>query len=509
MKHYDVVLIGSGISALTSAALLGKKGKKVLVLEQYIKPGGYMHSFKRFNEHFETGAHYMGALGPGQPFRVMLEYLGVWEEGLFAPLDPTGFDVLHYPGFKVELPTGYEETIASLSSQFPGHKTAIRQYFELVRKVVAYFPTYNFHDRPWPDGKPDFGYPPEALEFSLRDIVARFTDFEPLKAVLFAYCGLHGVRPEEVAFGFHAIVTDSLIRGPYSIRGGGDVLTNKFVSVIKAQGGEVLCRHKVSQLELKDRHVSKILTENGAEFSAEWVISSIHPKATFSLLPNQDMFPPVFKERMKNIQESSGIFGLYAVFKDRPATRPDRNYYYFRSDNPEEMFTATNPGDVPPVVFVSSPKREWGPEETNFPQSFHIAAPFEWVTPFLNEKYGRRSPEYKNLKEKIQNSILASVERYQPGTVENLKAATSSTQMTHLHFNGSQEGSAYGIYHSMANTGAKAIGPRTKVLNLLLTGQSCVFPGLLGAATSALRTCGHVVHLKPILEDLQSMGEGI
>ena len=59
----------------------------------------------------------------------------------------------------------------------------------------------------------------------------------------------------------------------------------------------------------------------------------------------------------------------------------------------------------------------------------------------------------------------------------------------------------------MQNTGARALGPRTKVLNLLLTGQNCLFPGLLGAATSALRTSGHIIGIKPVLEQLKAMGE--
>ena len=70
MKAYDVLLLGSGISALTAALILAKKGKKVAVLEQYVKPGGYMHAFRRFDETFDTGAHYVGAMGKGQPFRV-------------------------------------------------------------------------------------------------------------------------------------------------------------------------------------------------------------------------------------------------------------------------------------------------------------------------------------------------------------------------------------------------------------------------------------------------------
>ena len=38
---YDVIIIGSGISGLCSAALLGMEGKKVLVLEKHFKIGGY------------------------------------------------------------------------------------------------------------------------------------------------------------------------------------------------------------------------------------------------------------------------------------------------------------------------------------------------------------------------------------------------------------------------------------------------------------------------------------
>ena len=31
MEHYDIIIIGSGINSLTVAALLSKKGKKVVV----------------------------------------------------------------------------------------------------------------------------------------------------------------------------------------------------------------------------------------------------------------------------------------------------------------------------------------------------------------------------------------------------------------------------------------------------------------------------------------------
>ena len=59
---YDVIVIGSGISGLCSAALLGMEGKKVLVLEKHFKIGGYTHTFKRQNYEWDVGIHYIGGV---------------------------------------------------------------------------------------------------------------------------------------------------------------------------------------------------------------------------------------------------------------------------------------------------------------------------------------------------------------------------------------------------------------------------------------------------------------
>ena len=56
----DAIVIGSGIGGLTTAALLSRIGKKVLVLEQHYIAGGCTHTFEDKGYEFDTGIHYIG-----------------------------------------------------------------------------------------------------------------------------------------------------------------------------------------------------------------------------------------------------------------------------------------------------------------------------------------------------------------------------------------------------------------------------------------------------------------
>ncbi len=44
---YDVIVIGSGLAGLTSANLLARQGRRVLLVEQHYKLGGMATWFKR------------------------------------------------------------------------------------------------------------------------------------------------------------------------------------------------------------------------------------------------------------------------------------------------------------------------------------------------------------------------------------------------------------------------------------------------------------------------------
>jgi all-trans-retinol 13,14-reductase len=73
---FDVIVIGSGAGGLTAAVALAQAGKKVLVLEQHDRPGGWTHSFTLQGYRFSPGVPNTGDLHEGGGLYGLYEGLG-------------------------------------------------------------------------------------------------------------------------------------------------------------------------------------------------------------------------------------------------------------------------------------------------------------------------------------------------------------------------------------------------------------------------------------------------
>ena len=73
--HFDVIIIGSGMGALTTASILARlKNKKVLVLEKHFKLGGFTHTFKREGKYlWDVGIHYVGDMAKEEMLRKLFD----------------------------------------------------------------------------------------------------------------------------------------------------------------------------------------------------------------------------------------------------------------------------------------------------------------------------------------------------------------------------------------------------------------------------------------------------
>ncbi|MBW1668770.1 MAG: NAD(P)-binding protein [Deltaproteobacteria bacterium] len=123
MAEYQVIVIGSGAGGLSAALSLSKNGFSVLLLEAMPSFGGYLNPFRRGPYRFDTGLHYLGQLGEGQPFRRLLETLGISEKVGFIELDPDGFDRYIFPDYEFRLCKGKERAKQRLMRDFPNRES--------------------------------------------------------------------------------------------------------------------------------------------------------------------------------------------------------------------------------------------------------------------------------------------------------------------------------------------------------------------------------------------------
>ncbi|MBR4806175.1 MAG: FAD-dependent oxidoreductase, partial [Bacteroidales bacterium] len=95
MHKFDALIIGSGIGGLECAYILAKRGMKVCVVEKNPVVGGCLQSFRRGEDEFDTGFHYVGALGKGEILERLFSYFGLMELP-WHQLDREGFDEVFF-----------------------------------------------------------------------------------------------------------------------------------------------------------------------------------------------------------------------------------------------------------------------------------------------------------------------------------------------------------------------------------------------------------------------------
>jgi len=133
----DAIIVGSGIGGLTTANILARAGKKVLVLEQHDQAGGCCHSYIEKGFEFDVGIHYIGEMHRESIARVLMDQL---TEGQlqWTQLDQE-YDVvaLGPPGQSKFYPhvAGRKQWRDKMVEKFPGEKKAIDKYLEILQDV--------------------------------------------------------------------------------------------------------------------------------------------------------------------------------------------------------------------------------------------------------------------------------------------------------------------------------------------------------------------------------------
>lgn len=484
---YDAIIIGSGMSGLTSAVILAKEGMRVLVLEQHYRPGGYMHRFfRKGGVQFDVGFHYFGGVERHQVLGAYLDYCGVLDRINLVPLDVEGYDDLRYPDFRFIIPAGEDRYRARLHETFPDEREAIDGYFSEVKKICDGFAFYRLKT------EQDFGHADRWMSVSLNAYLSTITENPYLKAALIGQNPLYGVEPERTPMGLHALVTDSFMQNPYGLRGGGDHLAQVMVHRVGELGGEVKTRRRVSEILVSDeRRVQGVRTERGEEYRASLIISCAHPKTTVRMLP-EGCLRPGYRKRVLSLEDGRGSISVFATTKVDLSHYAKRNIYNFKSINLDTIYAAPNGADQ--FVFASVPTAREGRAKSGVHQVVGLGF-LDWsqVAKWQHTTSGERGSEYEAYKQARGEELMALVYEVIPELRGNVESLEVATPLTNRDYAASEKGAAYGVHHCIDQSGRYGLRPRTRVGGLYLAGQSVLMPGVCGVTISAFHTCSVIL----------------
>jgi all-trans-retinol 13,14-reductase len=363
--EFDVIMVGSGIGALTTAALLARHaGKRVLILERHYTAGGYTHAFKRPGYEWDVGVHYIGELSSSRSplsavFKSITDGKVAWE-----PMgDP--YDRFVVGGQAYDFSAGTERFRSSLKGYFPGEARAIDRYVDLVRTTARASQLY-FTEKALPAPLAWLAGPllrRSFLRYASRttaDVLGDLTQNRQLIGVLTGQWGDYGLPPAQSSFGIHALVAQHYFEGAAYPVGGASRIAAAIAPVIEGAGGKILVNAEVTQIVLEHNRAVGVEMSDGRTIRAKTVISDAGAANTYGkLLPESVVGRLGMMEKLRAIGPSLAHVNLYVGLRhsDEELGSGRTNLWIYPTPDHDANVAKylADPESTLPVVYISFP----------------------------------------------------------------------------------------------------------------------------------------------------------
>ncbi|KAL3857331.1 hypothetical protein ACJMK2_012009 [Sinanodonta woodiana] len=503
-----------GIGALTTAVLLGREGKKVLVLEQHGLAGGCCPTFVKKGFEFDTGIHYVGEMGEGEDPRILIDQVrrGKWSGFPWTkPMTRYSLSFLHKA-----LPDGCWERnyFKKLLEMFPQEKAENKWAFMgtmalkilpefltmfLVRSGIhgLIFPRYNKQRRT-----------------SVTEFLNSISDNTELKTFLLTlwrfWCATESNEHVRIR-----IIINHYMGGAYYPLGGSSEIAFQMIPIIERYGGKVFVRCPVSEILIDDagRAVGVKIHKSSGDINihAKYIISNAGVHNTFKyLLPKmvaaKSVYYPLVEEVGSSISYMTTFVGLDGSTKELGLNAGNTwAFHSFELQKMIEEYLALSVEEAAeldaPFYFISFPSAKDPSWESRYPGKsaalLITLCPYEWFSAWEKQRCKHRGEDYVSLKDKIGRQMWLQCQQVFPQLAGKMEYIEVGTPITNRHYLGYPRGEMYGLDHKLNRFSPEIftkLRAKTDIPGLYLTGQDVMTGGFVSSLHSGVFTASAVLN---------------
>jgi C-3',4' desaturase CrtD len=463
--------------------LSAHRGYQVLVLDQAIAPGGCASTFQRRGFTFDVGATQVAGLEPGGIHHRIFSELEIdLPEATFC--DPACAVYLPGETEPISVWRDPEQWKAERQRQFPGSEP----FWQLLTDLFRYSWAFQARDPILPPRNVwDFLQLVQAVRpDTLLTLPHTFTTVgqmlklyglgndKRLKTFLDLQLKLYSqVNADETAllYAATALGVSQAPLGLYHLQGSMQVLSDRLVSSLERDGGKLLMRHSVEQIQsnrsvtIRNQKTDEVWTE-----AADHVVANVTVQNLVQLLGEQA--PTGYKHRVEKLPSASGAFVIYlGVTQDAiPKDCPPHLQFLYDYEGPIGENNSL-------FVSVSHEGDGRAPEGHATIIASSFTDPNAWD----------QCQDYEGLKQKYTDEAIARLSQFFNLTPETLVHTEAGTPRTFARYTGRDRGVVGGIGQRISTFGPFGFANRTPIQNLWLVGDS-THPGegTAGVSYSAL-----------------------
>ncbi len=486
---FDVIIIGSGIGGLVTATQLVAKGAKVLVLEQYLIPGGSAGYFTRQGYHFDVGASMIFGFGEQGTTNLLTRALQSVNMSITTIPDPVQIHY-HLPDdLKLRVHRDYEQFLQELINLFPHESYGIRRFYDKCWEVFNYLNSMDLLSLEEPKylAKTFFQNPGSCLGLlqylpkNAGDIARQFIKDPILLKFIDIECYCWSVVPADMTPMINAgmVFADRHYGGINYPQGGVGQIAQKLTEGLEKFGGEIQYKAKVQQIIIENNQAIGVELTNGKIYYGKKIVSNATRWDTFNKLISSEKMPPSEQKWQKRYQKSPSFLNLH-LGVDAKILPPNTDCHHIILEDWDKM------AEPEGTIFVSIPTLL---DPSLAPNGYHIIHTF---TPSWMDTWQNLSPQkYENQKEEKAGNLIERLEKIFPGLDQGLDYMEIGTPRTHRRYLGRDDGT-YGPIPAYKLPGLLTMPfNRTAISNLYCVGDS-TFPGQgLNAVAFSGFACAH------------------